>query len=299
MSSSIRFTTLAGVTGFLLAFAPTVCHADKGSAGYSFDGKAKNDGKIKVSLEWTKKVGDKTEKKNQTLTVDVKKDDGDDKVAENVKKAFENDEKVKNDFTASKSSTFGIHYAKLVPKEGAFACTADIMNGVFNDRGDLVDTVQGFSLMSAGVDPSTGDLFFDLLGTSTSGTVSLAADGKVVSTDTAGKPTAAIKSELAAKFSGLGLQASIDVGGRIAIANANVDNLTDLGANGKSGIEAVQGGASSSITDPGLGEMLIATQACPAEPVPALAPWGLAVSALVLCLGGAARLARRRDAHAA
>jgi len=134
-----------------LSLTSDIVLAAPGSPFYSFDKEATSDGKLVITLKWTK--GD--EKKERSVTVEVKKGDSDETVAQKVTDSLNADEEIKKDWTFKKDSTWGIHYAEGAPKENVKATLTSIQNGIENPKPPppYTDVVTGL-WMASGLEAS-------------------------------------------------------------------------------------------------------------------------------------------------
>lgn len=259
LSSRIARPLVALAAALALSAAPS--WAGTGSGAFVFKGKVTNDPKetpkMCLTVCWTQdgKI------KSETLKVKVKAGDKAKDVAKKVSTALMGNASINGSFTMTTSSSFGFHSVKLTPKKGNYAFKLTAQNGEVSGKPPKLGCLIKGLTLSGGTDPSLGDVVFDVLGVPTSGTVSVAANGLVAVADTGGRTLAEIEAELTTQLQHMGLDASLDAFGRIQVAGVNVDNLPGLGQNGIDGLEGILGGASSEVTDPGLGTSNSAVQA--------------------------------------
>jgi hypothetical protein len=247
--------------------------AGAGGAVFIFTGSVTNPAgatpMISLSLEWTDANAGGAFR-SATVSVTLAPGDSNTIVATKVAAALAANATIAGAFlitTASKGGTFGfplIEFVNLSPNPGISACMAAVMNGTKTGTPPtLANQTTGLGT-SAGLDPTSGSVFFDVEGSPTGGAVEFAANGIVVSVTTDGKSISDIEDALARGLRDAGLESKVDTAGRIVVTNVTVDNLLDVGLRGSGRLDSIGGGASFYVTDPGVGVTSFAAQRCPA-----------------------------------
>jgi len=222
-----------------LSLTVDIALAGSGNPVYVFSGEATHDGKLIITLKWTKGKPPKEETKEASVEVGVKNGESAKDVAKKVTDALNADEKIKADWTFTQGSKLlgTYQYSAGSPKGENIKATKVSIENV---------GVTGLA-MSAGIDPFIGSVRFDIPGGPSSGEIILGANGTVVSTTTAGKSIVTIKNELIDRFNVAELPAYSESGtGFIRLDRVELDPFPDP-------TEQLKGGAVFYTSDSQLG----------------------------------------------